>query len=230
MRDLCEADAPADRLRAASGERIGGLDDVLANTPPETRDPQQALAAGADRPAGDQGGRRDLRRLDDRARDRGARARRPERRRGDPRGGEPAGGRRSGEAEAGIGGGGAPEAGADRAGRLEPVSGGRHRSGCRDLHQGAADGRGRHRHGCGHPPELVVEQSGARGGAGRVVGRPHRRRDAGQRREPARRRGPLRAAARQGEGQQRVVRDRAVPAVLRCAGSRWTTSGRRRSR
>ena len=38
MRDLCEADAPAERLRAASGERIGRLDDVLANTPPDRRD------------------------------------------------------------------------------------------------------------------------------------------------------------------------------------------------
>ncbi len=38
MRDLCEAGAPADRLRAASGERIGALSDVLANTPPDTRD------------------------------------------------------------------------------------------------------------------------------------------------------------------------------------------------
>ena len=41
MRDLCETDASADRLRAASGERIGRLDDVLANTPPESRDPNR---------------------------------------------------------------------------------------------------------------------------------------------------------------------------------------------
>ncbi|HET7883264.1 MAG TPA: fumarylacetoacetate hydrolase family protein [Acetobacteraceae bacterium] len=38
MRDLCEADSPADRLHAADGERVGSLDDVLANTPPDTRD------------------------------------------------------------------------------------------------------------------------------------------------------------------------------------------------
>jgi fumarylacetoacetate (FAA) hydrolase family protein len=38
MRDLCESEAPADRLRAASGERIGKLDDVLANTPTNARD------------------------------------------------------------------------------------------------------------------------------------------------------------------------------------------------
>ena len=130
---------------------------------------------------------------------------------------QPAGRRRSGETEAGFGGGGASEAGADRARRLEPVPGGRHRAGRGDLHQGAADGRGRHRHGCGDSPELVVEQSGAGGGAGCVLDRPDRRRDAGQRREPARRGRAVGAVARQGEGQQRVVRDRAVPAVVRCA-------------
>jgi fumarylacetoacetate (FAA) hydrolase family protein len=41
MRDLCEADAPAERLRKAQGERIGRLDDVLANTPPDGRDPSR---------------------------------------------------------------------------------------------------------------------------------------------------------------------------------------------
>jgi fumarylacetoacetate (FAA) hydrolase family protein len=39
MRDLCETDAPAERLRAAEGQRIGRLDDVLANTPHDGRDP-----------------------------------------------------------------------------------------------------------------------------------------------------------------------------------------------
>jgi fumarylacetoacetate (FAA) hydrolase family protein len=38
MRDLCEVGAPADQLRAATGERIGRLSDVLANTPPDGRD------------------------------------------------------------------------------------------------------------------------------------------------------------------------------------------------
>ena len=41
MRDLCEADDPAVTLRAAAGERIGGLDEILANTPPDARDPRK---------------------------------------------------------------------------------------------------------------------------------------------------------------------------------------------
>ncbi|HET6237639.1 MAG TPA: fumarylacetoacetate hydrolase family protein [Acetobacteraceae bacterium] len=39
MRDLCEAEAPTASLRAAAGETIGTFDAVLANTPPEYRDP-----------------------------------------------------------------------------------------------------------------------------------------------------------------------------------------------
>jgi fumarylacetoacetate (FAA) hydrolase family protein len=38
MRDLCEAADPATALRSASGERIAGLDAVLANTPEDSRD------------------------------------------------------------------------------------------------------------------------------------------------------------------------------------------------
>ncbi len=41
MRDLCEAPDPAAALRAATGERIGPFDAVLANTPPEGRDPSK---------------------------------------------------------------------------------------------------------------------------------------------------------------------------------------------
>ena len=39
MRDLCEAPDPAAARRAATGETIGAFDAVLANTPPEDRDP-----------------------------------------------------------------------------------------------------------------------------------------------------------------------------------------------
>lgn len=38
MRDLCEAQDPAAALRAATGERIGSLAEILANTPADGRD------------------------------------------------------------------------------------------------------------------------------------------------------------------------------------------------
>ncbi len=41
MRDLCEAPDPADALRAAPGEAIGSIAEVLANTPPDTRKPSR---------------------------------------------------------------------------------------------------------------------------------------------------------------------------------------------
>ncbi|MCF8161268.1 MAG: fumarylacetoacetate hydrolase family protein [Polaromonas sp.] len=39
VRDLCEEAAPATALRQASGERVGSLNALLANTPPDDRDP-----------------------------------------------------------------------------------------------------------------------------------------------------------------------------------------------
>lgn len=39
MRDLCELEDPAAGLRAAAGERIASLEAILANTPPDTREP-----------------------------------------------------------------------------------------------------------------------------------------------------------------------------------------------
>jgi fumarylacetoacetate (FAA) hydrolase family protein len=39
IRDLCEAPEPSESLRRAHGEVIGSLDAVLANTPPDGRDP-----------------------------------------------------------------------------------------------------------------------------------------------------------------------------------------------
>ena len=39
MRDLCEAQDPAAALRAAQGTRVAALDEILANTPIESRDP-----------------------------------------------------------------------------------------------------------------------------------------------------------------------------------------------
>ena len=115
--------------------RSARVDALLANTPVETRDPRPPMAAGAARPAGDQGGRRDIRHLHAGARDRGACPRRHERRRGDPRGGVTTGRRRPEQAEARVGRGHAVEGDADPTGRVEPVSGGRHRAGRGDFHQ-----------------------------------------------------------------------------------------------
>ena len=39
MRDLCEAPDPATAIRTATGENLGPIDAILANTPPDQRDP-----------------------------------------------------------------------------------------------------------------------------------------------------------------------------------------------
>jgi fumarylacetoacetate (FAA) hydrolase family protein len=41
MSALCEEENPASALRATRGERIGGLETILANTPPDRRDPKK---------------------------------------------------------------------------------------------------------------------------------------------------------------------------------------------
>ncbi len=41
MRDLCEADDPAGAARAVAGPSLGSIDAIMANTPPETRDPSK---------------------------------------------------------------------------------------------------------------------------------------------------------------------------------------------
>lgn len=38
MRDLCEAEDPAAAARGATGSQLGSIDDIMANTPPDTRD------------------------------------------------------------------------------------------------------------------------------------------------------------------------------------------------
>lgn len=49
IRDLCEENEPAAALRAAAGERLGDLAAILANTPPDTREPGRPwLLAPAD--------------------------------------------------------------------------------------------------------------------------------------------------------------------------------------
>ena len=109
------------------------------------------------------------------------------------------------------------QGGAAARGRVEPVSRSRHRAGRRDLHQGPADGA---------RSAMAPMSACIRCRAGTTPSRKWRwwstaagaisRRDARQRRQPARRRGPLGAAARQGQGQQRLGLARAVhPAVRR---------------
>jgi fumarylacetoacetate (FAA) hydrolase family protein len=48
MRDLCEATSPAESLRAAAGLRIGGLEDILAQTPRDARGRGARLLAPLD--------------------------------------------------------------------------------------------------------------------------------------------------------------------------------------
>jgi fumarylacetoacetate (FAA) hydrolase family protein len=79
MRDACEDPDCLDALRSARGEVIASLPEVLANTPPATRDRQKAMAASPHRPAGRQGRRRHLRRFHAGARHRGAARGQPER-------------------------------------------------------------------------------------------------------------------------------------------------------
>ena len=103
-----------------------------------------------------------------------------------------------------------------RAGRVVAVSRGGHRSRRRDLHQGASRCRpselgaeiGIHpKSEWNNPEPEIVLAVNSRGRDGR--------RHARQRRQSARLRGAQRAAARQGQGQQRVLRDRAVHSPLR---------------
>ena len=69
--------------------------------------------------------------------------------------------------EARLAGGDGAEGPAHRQGHVVAISRGRHRPGRRDLHQGAAHGRRRPPRRGRHPSDVVMEQPGAGGGAGR---------------------------------------------------------------
>ena len=173
-------------LRAAGGETIGSVDALLANTPAETRDPRQPwllapLDLQAIKAAGVTFAISMLERvIEERARgDMNAAG-------GDPSGGDPPGRRRPEQAEARVARGDAAEGGADRAGGLEPVpwrsASGRTRRFSPRRSRWPRSGPGWTR---GIHPNSSVEQPGAGGGAGGLLGRADRRRDAGQRRQSA---------------------------------------------
>ena len=85
MRDLCEAPDPAAAARGAPASGSGASPKSSPTRRPTGAIRQAPWLLAPDRSAGDQGGGRHLRHLDDRAGDRGARARRARRRRSDPR-------------------------------------------------------------------------------------------------------------------------------------------------
>ena len=143
MRDLCETDGPCrfcSRRRGPAG-RSAQRHSGKHTAPGSRRD--ETMAHRAERPAGDQGGGRDLRRLHAGARDRGAGARRGGARRRNPRRDQRHDRRRPSQAEARLGAGDGAEGAPDREGRLVAISRSRHRAGRRGLHQGATDVGGR---------------------------------------------------------------------------------------
>ena len=127
----------------AAASALGPFADILANTPPEARDPKKPwLLAPIDlqaiKAAGVTFAASMLERvIEERARgDRAA----AEKLRGELAAADR---RRSREAEAGLARGRKAEGGADRRGRVVAISRSRHRPGRRNLHQGAADVGGR---------------------------------------------------------------------------------------
>ena len=214
-RDLCEAADPAAAALAASGERLGAIDDILANTPPDGRDPKRPwLIAPIDLQAIKAAGVTFATSLIERVieeRARGERAaaeairadfaRRVGAELATIKPGSPAAERLkqalveaglwSQYLEVGIG----PDA--EIFTKSQPMSA-----------VGTGADAGFHAASAWNNPEPEVVLGG------QFAGR-DRRRDARQRRQPARFRRPLGAAARQGQGPQRELRDRPVPAAVR---------------
>ena len=210
---LCEAPDPAAAARAAPGERLGSLAAILANTPPDGRDAKRPwLLAPIDLQAIKAAGVTFASSMIERVIEERAR-------------GERAAAERSAkislsasapsyEREARLARRRAPEASAGRSGlwsQYLEVGLGPDAEIFTKSQPMSAVGTAPTRLSC----RLGLEQSRAGGGArGQFAGR-NRRRDAGQRRKLARFRGPLGAAARQGQGPERELRDRPVPAPVR---------------
>ena len=216
MRDLCEAPEPAALARDAKGEPVGHARRHPRQHAAGQARPEEAVAARAGRPAGGQGGGRHLRRLDAGAGDRGAGARRAASRRPAIRA----------EMTAAIG---------DDLARLKPGS--EPAMALKELliekkmwSQYLEVGIGPDAEvftkappmaAVGHLAEAGIRPDSSWNNPEPEVAlvaastRRDRRRDARQRRQSPRLRGPLGAAPRQGQGQQRQRRARAVHPPLR---------------
>ncbi len=215
VRDLCERTTRRNSRASAKGETIGTLAALLANTPREKRDPKKPwLIAPIDLQAIKAAGVTFATSMLERVIE--------EKTRGD------AAAAASVRAEVGalIGddlsrlkpgsaGGDAPEGPSHREGHVVAIPRSGHRPRRGDLHQGAGDGGRRAPRRDRRAAGLDLEQPRAGDRDGRGVFRQDRRRHARQRREPARLRGALGAASRQGQGQQRLGRARALHPPVR---------------
>ena len=167
VRDLLEANDPAGSVRDAGGESLGPLDEILAASPRESRKPGVPwLLAPIDLQAIKAAGVTFAVSMLERVIEEQARGAPGEGRR-DPRRDRGADRRRSRQAQAGLGAGDGAEEAPDREAHVVAISRGRHRPRRRDLHQGAADGGGRPPRRGRHPPDVDLEQPGARGRARR---------------------------------------------------------------
>ena len=230
MRDLCESPDPAASVAGAHADRIGDLAAILANTAEDKRDPNKPwLLAPIDLQAVKAAGVTFAISLLERVIEEQARGA-PER-----------AAQARAEVESALGGAvekikpGSPQAMELK--KLLQAKG----LWSQYLEVGIGPdaeiftkcqvhGRGRHRHVDRRARVLDLEQSRARGRGRRHLEGQDRRRDARQRREPARRRRPLGAAALQGEGQQRLDARSARSSACSTRPSRSTTCAARASR
>jgi len=152
---LAEVADPAAALRAARGERVGVLQELLTNTPPDNRDPTKPwLLAPIDlqviKAAGVTFAVSMLERvIEERARGN------PDSAAGHPGRGDAGCRHRPVPIEAGLGRGAACEGRARRSECVEPVPRSGHRAGCRGVHQGSSAVCGGHMYGCGSASESV---------------------------------------------------------------------------